>query len=356
LPDELDEPTEPTTRLSAEETEAIAKMLRSGVPERGAGIVGPSVRGTHEPIVLRYDLVGGMSRGLDDLPGLQLIHERFAQELATEFRRTLGQEGHLTAERIQYARFAEVYAQLGAPTALVIANFIGVGCTVFLEMEPALMLHLLDLLMGGQGGRVRLRGDFATRGFTPTEQGLISHLTGILSRSLRAAWSEVTPVALEPVRVATDPRHAALYSPGETMADLRVRVEWGDVSGRVRLVAPLAHLNQFGDKLSRTATPNHMKAESLEVEAMRRNLAPVEITVRAILGATEMTVEALLGLSPGDVLRLDSDPDEALTIYVEEEAKLRGFPTVQRGNVAVTITDFVGLDEGRHSEEMEDDR
>ena len=36
----------------------------------------------------------------------------------------------------------------------------------------------------------------------------------------------------------------------------------------------------------------------------------------------------LLGLEVGQVLRLDSDPSEPVVIYIEDEPKLRGFPTV----------------------------
>ncbi|MCB9736832.1 MAG: FliM/FliN family flagellar motor switch protein [Deltaproteobacteria bacterium] len=343
------------TRLTAEETEAIAEMLRMGVPERGASIHGPEVRGNADPIVLRYDLVAGTSRRTDDLPGLQLIHERFAHDLVSEFRRAVGQEGYFAAEPVLYTRFAEIYANLNVPTALIIANLVGVGCSIIVEMEPHLMLHFLDLLMGGQGGMVAIRGGLAVRGFTPTEQGVIHHLTAIFSRALSNAWSDVAPISLQVVRVATDPRHAALYSPGEAMVDASVKCEWNDVSGILRLILPLSHLSQFGDQLSRTATPDHLKAETQEMELMRQSLYPVPVHVRALLGSCEMKVSELLGLEVGQVLRLDSDPSEPVVIYIEDEPKLRGFPTVQRGNVAIDLTAMIGLDEYEQPEETEDD-
>ncbi|MFO0750641.1 MAG: flagellar motor switch protein FliN [Myxococcota bacterium] len=290
-------------RLTLEETQAIADLLGGAVPERTA-ILGPSFTGAAtggDPIVLRYDLVAGAGRKADDLPGLQLIHERFATELGGEFRRTVGTEGSFIAERAKYAKFAEIYSRLPTPFAVAIANFSGIGGQIVIAMEVELMLHFLDLLMGGEGGYVVLRGDLATRGFTPAERGLVAHVTGILSRALALAWSEVTPVYLDLVKVATDPRHAAIFEPSEAMVDLSVRVDWGVVSGSIRMFFPSAFLAPFESFLTRTAGGPSQKGESASTEVMRNNLDPVTVEIAAILGSTEMTLSRLLNLEVGEV-------------------------------------------------------
>lgn len=329
-------------QLSDEEANAIQALLRQGLPEpeEGDEIVGASsVRGPNEPIVLRYDLVGGGSRRSDDLPGLQLLHERFATELSNEFRRTIGSEGLIFPERVSHGKFAEFYARIPLPTAILIANAQGIGCSVIIAMEPTLALHFVDLLMGGEGGLVDIRADLGTRGFTQAEKGVLRHVLAIFSRAMKTAWAEVTEVELELSRVATDPRHAALYEPSEAMVELTVRVEWGEVFGHVKMTVPTSFLGQFEDALSRTATPNHLKAELVNVEQMKRNLSEVDVALSVILGRTELTLERLLTLQPGDVLRLDSDPDQPLTICVEDIPKLLGHPTLLHGNVAVEIAE-----------------
>lgn len=333
-------------RLSAEETQAIAELLGGTVPER-TQVSGPAFSGSAatggDPIVLRYDLVAGAGRKADDLPGLQLIHERFATELGGEFRRTVGTEGSFLAERARYAKFAEIYSRLPTPFAVAIAGFSGVGGQIVIAMEPELMLHFLDLLMGGEGGQVMLRGDLATRGFTPAERGLVGHVTGILSRALAIAWAEVTPVYLDLVKAATDPRHAAIFEPSEAMVDLAVRCEWGIVRGTIRMFFPSAFLAPFENALMRTAggTGATKGETSVSTELMRQNLEPVQLGLSAILGSTEMTLSRLLSLEVGEVLRLDADQEDPVEIRVEDVPKLRGFPTVQHGNVALTISNWI---------------
>jgi len=342
------------TRLTPEETEAIARLLSDSVEiEEGAfaagfrpdpTMAGPSLGGG-DAIVLRYDLVGGTRRRHDDMPGLQLIHERFARELSGEFRRTVGQEGMFFAERLRHARFAEIYANLEVPTALIVASFTGLGCSIIVNMDLELMLHFLDVLMGGRGGKVIIPGDLAVRGFTPTEQGLINHLVGVMSRALTTSWADVASVSLEVIRVTTDPRHAALYGPGEAMVEQRVTVEWGDARGAIQLITPANSLRQHDAQLSRSAPPDKTRADPRDLERMRQNLDPIEVEVEATLGNAEMTVARLLNLRIGDIVRLDADPEEPVPVLVEGLPKFQGFPMVHRGNVAVRIAGRLDADD-----------
>lgn len=325
----------------------MSDLLRRGIPDADDPASGhrPVVRGA-EPIILRYDLVAGADRASDELPGLQLVHERYAAELANEFRRAVGSEGLILAEPVGYAKFADIYARLTAPTVILIATLEGAGCSVVISMEPQLAMHFIDLLMGGEGGPVVLRGDLTLRGLTQVEQGVLRHVLAIISRALATACREFADLALELVRVATDPRHAAIFEPSEAMADLVVRVEWGNIYGSIHLALPTSFLAQFDGALSRTAPANpKMRAEAGSVDTMRAHLGPVVVGLSAILGRAEMTLERLLSLEPGDVVRLDAEPEQALVIQVEGEDKMRGFPTMQHGNVAVRIEDFIGEDE-----------
>lgn len=324
-------------RLSQEETSAIADLLRQGIPETD------QQPAPGEPIVLRYDLVGGTSLRVEDLPGLQLVHERYCAELANEFRRAVGSEGMFFAEPVHYAKFVELYARMSAPTIVLICNLEGLGCSAIITLEPELSLHFIDLLMGGEGGAVRLRDDIMTRGLTLAEKGVLRHVVAVLSRALGIAWADFANVGLELQRVGTDPRHASIFEPSEPMVDLAVRVDWGTLEGTIRLILPTSFLARFDGALSRTAAPTQTpRSESFNVELMRQNLMPVVVNLSAIFGTTELTVERLLSLEPGDVVRLDADPSEPLVIQIEGEPKMTGFPTVQHGNVAVRIVELLG--------------
>lgn len=340
---------EADARLSREEVDAIAEALRQGVPEKRADTGDPDADADSgpprpEPVVLRFDLIASAGRRTDDLPGLQLFHDRFALELAAEFKRTVGSEGVFVAAPIERAKFAEVHERFATPSALAIADFVGIGCPIIIAIEPELVPHFVDLLMGGTGGPVPLRPDFGTRGFTPAEQGLVAHVATILGRALGNAWSELGSIGFAVRRVATDPRHAVVFDTAEPMVVLGVEVQWG-VVGTIQLIFPAASLAPFSNILGRTKATMPAAADAAPSETMRANLALVEVELKAILGTAQMTVGRLLTLQVGDVVRLGTDPEEPILVRVEDEPILRGFPTARGGNVAVEILGFINADE-----------
>jgi flagellar motor switch protein FliM len=332
-------------RLTDDESAAIAELLRERDSGRSAEGNGSTSQRVNEPVVLRYDLFAGGARRGDELPGLQIAHERFALELAGEFRRTVGAEGLFFAEPVTYAKFASIYGRLQPPVALLLANFLGAGCTAVISLEPALALHFVDLMLGGDGAAVPVPTDFVVRGFTPSERGVLRHIVGVMSRALRTAWGDIGKVGLELQQAASDPRLAAIYEPMEMMAELRVRIEWGPVTGTLSIAIPTGFLGQFESALSRTSTLHAQGARTpsnaATADSMRLGLEPVKIDLSAILGRTTLTVERLLSLEVGDVVRLDTDPEEPLELLLEGVPGFLALPTVRRGNIAVSIVDEV---------------
>lgn len=348
----------PGGRLSTDQLEALQRSLGTPLPNQASAVVSAddilsrsAPRAGGEPIVLRYDLVGSSRSESDQLPGLELIHERFARELAAEFRRLIGADGIFSARPLAAPQFAELYSSFQVPTALIVADLKGVGCTCIINMDPGLMMHFLDVMMGGEGGVVSINTSLAVRGFTSTEQGLIKHLVALFSRALNIAWREIADVSLEVQRVATDPRHVALYAPGEQMVELPMTIEWGDIAGIMQLILPMSYLGAFDDDLSRTATPDHVLAAGQFANGVVNALKPVPVDIAALLGKRELTLREVLGFEVGDVIRLDRDPEQPLTVSVEGVPKYTGMACVVHGNLGVEILDPIPHDSYRASGE-----
>ena len=68
-----------------------------------------------------------------------------------------------------------------------------------------------------------------------------------------------------------------------------------------------------------------------------------DIDAVAILGQHHSTVRELLALRTGDILRLESTPEEALEVRVGDKTVFRGMPVVRRGNLSVQISSLQGL-------------
>lgn len=336
--------------LSAEELAALSQAFSAPEEPRSS----EEVRGDHEPVVLRYDLVGASSTQRHDFPALDLIHETYASELAESLHQATKVEPVLQIEQPDVVNFSEIYASLGTPCSVVILDVDGLGCSGLLIIEPSITLHFIDLMMGGHGGVMDAASLLGGRGFTRAEQLLVHRFVRFVEEALAKAWARITPLRLRPLRAEVDPRHAAVFMPSDRVAEFKVTAEWGDVSGDIRLVIPMIALRPFEQRLSRTAVSPPSASDGAWRERLRDALDDVPVLLTAVLGRTTMTVDELLNMNVGDLVRLDRDPHTNLDLMVEGVPRFSVTPAVHAGNMSAVLAGPLGSRNAHPSARDED--
>ncbi|MFC1482087.1 FliM/FliN family flagellar motor switch protein, partial [Candidatus Neomarinimicrobiota bacterium] len=81
-----------------------------------------------------------------------------------------------------------------------------------------------------------------------------------------------------------------------------------------------------------------------EKQSMESQIMHLNCSVRASLGETKVTVEDFINLQVGDLLLLDSKPNEENTIYVREKPVFKGLVGRKNRNRAILITDVTAKD------------
>lgn len=76
-------------------------------------------------------------------------------------------------------------------------------------------------------------------------------------------------------------------------------------------------------------------------QLMEAAVRGTDVEVVALLGQQSATVREVLALRVGDVVRLENTPDEPIELKVGERTVFRGSPMIQRGNLAVQISQVV---------------
>lgn len=327
-------PNDSDDKLSAEEISALTEAFAEGQRDPRAS---HEVAADAEPVVLRYDLFGAGGGQRHDFPALDLIHETFSLQLQLRMERETRSEADFHPVAPDLLNFSEIYAGLEMPTAIVVCEVGGLGCTGLLLLDPDLLVHFFDLLMGGPGGPSDAADLFNTRTFTGTERLLLKRVVGFISGALSTAWKEIANVDLEMKRAEVDPRHAAVFNPSDRVALLEIEVEWDEVAGSIRLVLPMAAMRPFEKRLALTTVSPPLASDTAWREQVETALTDVPIELVAVLGEANLTLRDLLALEPGDLLRLDRDPAGVLEMRVEGVPKLAVRPTVTQGNMAAEI-------------------
>jgi flagellar motor switch protein FliM len=324
--------------VTAEELAALADVISEGQPKIPDS---PGVA-DKDAIVLRYDIVGANTGTRRSLPVLELVHDRFRKELENELERATRISGTIEIEQPRASKFAEVFSTLEHPCAALIIDAIGMDARGMIILEPALLLHFLDLFIGGAGGSQSHAMEMVgMRGYSPAEKSICAHFSEVVGKSTKEAWRDVTDVSIELVRVESDPRHAVILEPGDPVMEFPVKVDWAGVTGTIRLVLPLSAIRPLEARLSSTIDdPSRDESNPWEPALMAhiRN-TPVDVIVE--LGRANVTLQRLLELNVGDVVRLDRAPEGELNVEVSGRIKYTSRPVIQRGNLAAQISEVL---------------
>jgi flagellar motor switch protein FliM len=134
----------------------------------------------------------------------------------------------------------------------------------------------------------------------------------------------------------TKQQFVRLVSPSDLVIIIMTAVSLDEFSANMLLCVPYLLLEPIRDKLSfknmRDAELGNTWTEQLETL-----LAETEVTVAAELGRTPHTVRNILDLSEGDVVMLNSGPQDLVSVMVEKVPKYLGTAGVVAGNRAVQI-------------------
>jgi flagellar motor switch protein FliM len=82
----------------------------------------------------------------------------------------------------------------------------------------------------------------------------------------------------------------------------------------------------------------HSEPTSIDRARMTSAIYGTSIDAVAILGQHHSTVRELLALRAGDVLRLESTPEEPVDVRIGDKVVFHGMPVVRRGNLALQVT------------------
>ncbi|MEF8787726.1 MAG: FliM/FliN family flagellar motor switch protein [Planctomycetota bacterium] len=176
-----------------------------------------------------------------------------------------------------------------------------------------------------------------TRLFSRIVQGVVD----VLPR----AWREIGQFEVEVEKYLSDPRGEAPLRPDRNYVHFLLSARCGAEEGTLSLSFPSLPLRRLATPQVDEESPEGRDEEDTAEGNLRRT--PVELTV--VLGRAELTPDELTNLQAGDVVMLDTTPEDPLEVDIEEAGKLLGTPARRKGRRAVKIEDKV--EEGRHAGE-----
>lgn len=317
--------------VSPEEMDALMSEVKNS-PEREFTGDGTTLD------VVRYDLVAARTVGGGQLPTLDLVNERFASLMGDALGRSTGHRSRVQASPVTPVKFVECAANLPTPACLQVLELGGLRGTAIMCFDPTLLFHVMDLLLGGTPKVVVDAAPILKRrGLTGVERRLFAHVVRTIGAELTTAWDGVTHLTIHPLRAETESKHIALFEPGEMVVDMVFEVDMAGCKGKIHFIVPQASLKPIEKQLASGLLDNGDDRQVSWGRPLTALMHGVRAQCTAELGRTVMSLRDLLAMKEGDIVRLDREPHNPITFYVEGAPKLMGVPTVMHGNIALEV-------------------
>ena len=299
--------------LSDDQVAALVAAAREGqLP--AAGTQAPTSRRRR---VRRLDFTRPSKFTTDQQRRLERAHDNFCRSVSTRLSAEL--RAAISVELIDTAQLTWANALDEVPKRSVsgIVDVAPLDGRVLLTAELALLLGLLERLLGGQG-----MDRPAERHLTDVDRALTKRIFQTLLDELSISFNDVAELHFGLNDIETERPPAALAPLSEPTLAMTFEVKLGRASSTMVLLIPHRAIEPVLRAPAMTADAAEITAGT--AAAVGDALGEVVVQLRAEVGSVDMSLERVLALRPGDVLRLDGAAEEgAVTLFADAVALQR---------------------------------
>lgn len=318
--------------LSQEEIDNLLAALSTGE------IDAEQIQDVNEKQVKDYDFKRPAKFSKEHLRTLEIIFEHYGRLLSTNLPVYLRKNVQVSVNSSETVTFSEFTNALANPVILSIINFNPLVGNIIMELSPNIGFAAIDRMLGGQGEPLD-----KAREFSEIEMTILEKLMVICMSHLREPWKNV--LEIEPIleRIETNPQFAQIISPSDMIAIVTLNIKIGDVEGLMNICLPYFTLENIMDKLNTKywfSTMQDINDEEYQ-EHIEALIKRVDVPVKAILGKSSVSIVDFVNLQLGDIIRLDTDVDGDLSVYVGNIRKFTAVPGNSKDKYAVQVTSVI---------------
>lgn len=256
----------------------------------------------------------------DQLRSIHLLHETFARSMASSlsaYLRAYVVVNLVSVEQLSYMEFSQC---LPSPSVLVSLGMKPFEGNAVLEINPALVFPILEMLLGGSA-KFALK---INREVTEIEQSILDGLYRIILNDLRMAWQVVTPMEFAIEAHETEPQLLQILAPNEAVVAVSMEVRIGDNAGMMNIGIPSIIVKMLRHKFDQQWSVRRSQSTEQEQARILRLIQLGMMNLDGRLSGPTLRVSELIDLAEGDVLTFDFPVEKPLDLYLNNRLKFRG--------------------------------
>jgi flagellar motor switch protein FliM len=289
-----------------------------------------------EKKIRSYDFKIPKKFNKEQLKTLSIIYENYGRLLSSFISGTLRTYCQVEVLSIEEQRYFEYSNALDENILIGVMELQPLQGTAMITMPQVMAFSIIDRLLGGQGNSYEIE-----REYTDIELALMEKVVQDISFLLKDAWSNVTEITPNFLRLESNSRQSQLVSPNETVVIIAMNLKIKDVEGELSFCMPyvilepiLEHLNTRYWFTERKASEEDRR-QNKDILVRRMKSIPLELKV--VLGSSNISLREVSDLQVGDVVKLDRRSDEYALVRSNKNDWFAGTLGVFRNHVAVKI-------------------
>lgn len=320
--------------LSQEEVDALLKGVVGGDIATETEI--PSVdSGQFE----RFDFAAQDKVVRGRMPSLDAIHDRFARFFRNTLSSMLRKMVDITPVSLDTIKFGNFMRSLPVPSSIHIIRVEPLRGNALVIVEAKLVFGLIDSFFGGKGaGTMKVEG----REFTAIEQRMLIKVVHSAIKELASSWQPVYELEMNYVRSEMNPQFAGIIPNEDVIVVAQFEVEMDEMTGNIMVCLPYMLIEPIRDRLYATFhSEEKMSVDRAWVSRLKAELLGVYVDIDVELGRAQISPRDLASLKPGNVVVLDRDINEPLTVKVQNLPKFYAKPGRIKDNLAIDVVSSI---------------
>ena len=278
------------------------------------------------------------------LPMLEVVCDRMVRTFSTSMRNLTSGAVEVELKQLVSLRFGEFLKRQDGRAILGVFTIVELENFGLITLEKQLARDVIETLLGNR--LVLQPGDSLpvsdNRSFTQLETKLVGHMLEVALGDLQEAFKEVREVKMKLDRIETGIHFATITGLSNVAVVAEFLVGIGPRSGLMSVLLPYTTIEPVREKLQQKFMGEQLNLQSAWDGHMQREVAAMDLEVKAVLGEQIMTVNQVQNLKPGDIIPLGVVPNSPVRIQCGDIVVSDGYFGLHEGRMAISVNSPLG--------------
>ena len=284
-----------------------------------------------------YDFRTANKFSKEQMKTLDIIFDNYSYLMSTRLTGMLRTICEVEVSAVEEQKFGEFNNSIPSPSVIAITNVEPFQGQILFQISQNLAYAMISRVFGGNAENSNWN-----KSFTEIELVILENIVKQFTLFLEEAWDKIVDISTSLDRIETSSQFTQIAALNEPSAIIAFNVSIDDVEDTVSICIPHVALQPVIKKLNSaawtlgTAARNLPKVDS-KSEDIEGELDDAEATMYALFNETRATMDELYHMKVGDVVVLDHNINDYITVYLEDIPKFKGIIGVSGNKKVVQI-------------------